>query len=136
MTIITVQNPEASAGDFEFQALGKECRVMPRIGQIFLRLGYEVFSVPGVSRAWRREFADRSYLIVTDLGGYGLPEPGGPYSAMYFSSADRLIESIPELTDPHQLYHWVCHVERLSRSPGRPATPVQPSAAHYDLFTN
>ncbi len=91
---------------------------MPRISRIFLRLGYEVFHVPGVSRAWRHDFGDRSYLLITDLGGYDLPEPGGPYAGMYFSARDELIECIPLMSSPRTLLGWIRHTERLSRAGG------------------
>lgn len=87
---------------------------MPRISPTFLRLGYEVWSVPGISRAWRREFADRSYLLITDIGGYDLPEIGGPYAGMYLSATDELIECVPWMFSARNLFGWVRHTERLA----------------------
>lgn len=87
---------------------------MPRISLMFLQQGYELFYVPGISRAWRRELPNRSYLLITDIGGYDLPEPGGPYSGMYLSAQDELIEFIPWMPDARGLFGWVRHAERLA----------------------
>ena len=86
---------------------------MPRSSRLFPRLGFKVWQVPGVSRAWHRELADRSYLLITDLGGYDLPEPGGPYAGMYLSAQDELIEFVPWLGDTAALSDWLRHVGRL-----------------------
>src|SRR5262245_30247945 len=91
-----------------------------RISLMFLQLGYELFHTPGVSRAWRHEYPDRSYLLITDIGGYDLPEPGGPYSGMYLSAGGDLIEIIPFARHTRDLFRWVQHTERLA-SRGNPA---------------
>ncbi|HWL07828.1 MAG TPA: hypothetical protein VNQ76_05470 [Planctomicrobium sp.] len=70
----------------------------------FQRLGFTVEHTPGVSRAWRYDFTDRSYLLVTDVEGYDLPEPGGPYSATWLSARNELLEFIPELLQTKDLY--------------------------------
>lgn len=109
---------------------------MPRVSQTFLRLGYEVWSVPGVSRAWRREFADRSYLLITDIGGYDLPEVGGPYAGMYLSAHDELIECVPWIPNSRNLFGWLRHTERLALAEPSSASGRARQAIHYDLFTN
>jgi hypothetical protein len=65
---------------------------MPATDHWFSRLGFEVFHSPGISRAWRYEFDDGRFLLVTDLGGYDLPEPGGPYSAILLSRSNEVLE--------------------------------------------
>lgn len=81
---------------------------------MFQRLGYDVFQVPGISRAWRYELSDRSYLLITDIGGYDLPQPGGPFSGMYLSGRDELVEIVPCLDSARDLFQWVRHIERLA----------------------
>ena len=70
------------------------------------RLGFHVWHVPGVSRAWRFEFVDGAYLLVTDLDGYDLPDPSGPYAAVAMSSGDEVIDSEPWLGDMNELFRW------------------------------
>lgn len=100
---------------------------MPRISLMFLQLGYELFHVPGISRAWRREFADRSYVLVTDIGGYDLPEPGGPYAAMHLSSRYDLLDINPCLFTTRELFVWIQRLERIAARQSlqnKTATPV------------
>lgn len=87
--------------------------MIPTIGTCFWRLGFKVWQVPGMSRAWRYEFTDGSYVLVTDLGGYDLPELGGPYAVMSLSPTDELIESREWLHSTGQLFRWLKHTERL-----------------------
>lgn len=87
---------------------------MPRISRLFPRLGYEVWQVSGVSRAWYRELPDRSYVLITDIGGYDLPEVGGPYAGMYLSAQNELIEFAPWLRHTAALSDWLRHVTRLA----------------------
>ncbi len=86
---------------------------MPATSRWFLRLGFEVWHVPGISRAWRYDFADGSFVLVTDLGGYDLPEPGGPYSAMSLSAANELVDYQEWLRDTKDLFHWFSRMSRL-----------------------
>lgn len=86
---------------------------MPATSRWFLRLGFEVWHVPGISRAWRYDFADGSFVLVTDLGGYDLPEPGGPYSAMSLSAANELVDYQEWLRDTKDLFRWFSRMSRL-----------------------
>jgi hypothetical protein len=69
---------------------------MPSSSPLLSRLGFEVWQVPGVSRAWRREFEDGSFILVTDLGGFDLPESGGPYCPMFLSRRFQLLNCARE----------------------------------------
>ncbi len=86
---------------------------MPATSRLFLTLGFHVWHIPGVSRAWRREFADGSFLLVTDSGGYDLPEPQGPWSGMFLSGRDEFIELAPPARRMQQIVRWIRHTERL-----------------------
>ncbi len=87
--------------------------MIPTTETWFWRLGFQVWQVPGMSRAWRYEFIEGSYVLVTDLGGYDLPELGGPYAVMSLSPTDELIESHEWLHSTGQLFRWFKHTERL-----------------------
>jgi len=87
---------------------------MPSTSNWLHRLEFEVWQVPGVSRAWRREFADGSYVLVTDPGGYDLPETGGPYSAMALTATDELRELQPLFSTTQDIYRWLRHCQRLT----------------------
>ena len=87
--------------------------MIPTTETWFWRLGFQVWQVPGMSRAWRYEFTDGSYVLVTDLGGYDLPDLGGPYAVMSLSPTDELIESHEWLHSTGQLFRWFKHTERL-----------------------
>jgi len=86
---------------------------MPASSRLFLTLGFEVWQVPGVSRAWRLELSDGSFVLVTDIGGYDLPEPGGPYSAIGMRRSYELIESVSLLRETKSLMRWLSHLQRL-----------------------
>jgi hypothetical protein len=77
------------------------------------QLGFHVWCVGGVSRAWRRFQDDGSYLLVTDVGGYDLPEPNGPYQAMLLTAQDELVEIQPPFWQASRLVRWLRRFERL-----------------------
>lgn len=105
---------------------------MPRISLMFLQLGYELFHVPGISRAWRREFADRSYVLITDIGGYDLPEPGGPYSAMHLSSRYELLDINPCLNTTRELFAWIQRLERIAARQSLQINTASPEAVRRE----
>ena len=45
-------------------------------------------------------------MLVTDVDGYDLPEPSGPYTAVAMSPTDEMIDSQPWLGDMNELLHW------------------------------
>jgi hypothetical protein len=79
---------------------------MPSSSPLLPRLGFEVWQVPGVSRAWRREFEDGSFLLVTDLGGFDLPESGGPYCPMFLSRQFQLLSCTQEPVAARGLFEF------------------------------
>jgi hypothetical protein len=87
----------------------------------FQRLGFHIWHLPGVSRAWRYEMINGSCVLITDLGGYDLPEPNGPYAAIALSSTDDLIEVQTCLRDPQEAVRWF---RRILRSCGNAASDV------------
>jgi hypothetical protein len=87
--------------------------MMPSTSRWFLQIGFQVWQVPGVSRAWHYEFANGSYVLVTDPGGYDLPELGGPYAAIALSLADEVIGHQERLRSTRQLVYWLRHIIRL-----------------------
>ena len=86
---------------------------MPATSRLFVDLGFQVWHIPGVSRSWKREYADGSFLMITDAGGYDLPEPKGPWTGMYFSRRDEFIESAPFADRMKEIVGWIRHTERL-----------------------
>ncbi len=87
----------------------------------FPALGFSVLHMPGISRAWRFEFADGSYLLVTDLEGYDLPQAGGPYSAVWLSAQDELFEHTPMLSQTKDRYRYWQHCVRTLRNSTQPS---------------
>jgi hypothetical protein len=86
----------------------------------FRELAFEIWQVPGISRAWKYEFADGSYVLVTDIGGYDLPDAGGPYVGLYLSNGDELIEHEPLLRNAKNLVRWFEHARRLTKYRAQP----------------
>jgi hypothetical protein len=84
------------------------------------RLGFHVWHRGGVCRAWERLLSDGSYILVTDVGGYDLPDPAGPYSGWLLSAADSLLECRTLLQTPRQLCRWLRHADRIAARRGRP----------------
>lgn len=77
------------------------------------QLGFHIWCVGGVSRAWRRFQQDGSYILVTDVGGYDLPEPNGPYQALQFTAKDELVDVRSLIGQASQLVRWLRRRERL-----------------------
>ena len=88
----------------------------PRSETWFVRMGFEVWHVPGVSRAWRRELDDGSCVLATDVGRFDLPSEGGPYSGLHLSREQELLEFVPLLRRSKDLHRWLRHAERAVRS--------------------
>ncbi len=87
----------------------------------FGRLGFQVWHCPGVSRAWRRILPAGDSVLITDVGGFDLPERGGPYAALLLSPRDELVEFEPFFERLGDLVHWIRHTER--RVSVRPQLP-------------
>jgi hypothetical protein len=68
--------------------------------------GFTIVHTPGISRAWRFDFSDGGCLLVTDVGGFDLPEPGGPYSATCLSRREELVEFVPLLRRTKDLHRY------------------------------
>lgn len=87
------------------------------------QLGFHIWCVGGISRAWRRFQCDGSYLLVTDIGGYDLPETNGPYQAMQLTANDELVEVRSLIWRASRLVRWLRGRERLidGNQPARPA---------------
>jgi hypothetical protein len=87
----------------------------PRPGTHWLaELGFECMHTPGISRAWQLHIDD-GYILITDIGGYDLPEIGAPAAAYVFSDADEVLEFEEFLKDSHALFNWVRSARRRSR---------------------
>jgi hypothetical protein len=102
----------------------------------FLRLGFDVSHVPGISRAWQCELTAGAYVLVTDIGGYDLPQHGGPYSAILISAADEIVELESWLPNLKGLLEWLRHAQRLmSRgSPLQQRSTTVASRMQRDMF--
>jgi hypothetical protein len=55
------------------------------------------------------------YILVTDIGGYDLPELGAPAMTYVFSKDDEVLEFEGFLKDSRTLFDWVCDARRRSR---------------------
>lgn len=85
---------------------------MPAPVHWLMRIGFQVSHVPGVSRAFHREFEDGSFIVITDLGGFDLPEPCGPFEALWLSARYDPLEHIDSFASSRELARWIRHVER------------------------
>jgi len=86
---------------------------MGQAGSVFAE-GWEVWHVPGLSRAWRCEFSDGHAILVTSVDGFDLPEGGGPYAALYLSPHDDCLAHEDYLAGPRQLARWLRRMHRLN----------------------
>ncbi|MDG3004317.1 hypothetical protein [Paludisphaera mucosa] len=77
-------------------------------------LGFAATHEPGISRAWRLDLED-GYLLITDLGGYDLPDVGAPASAYAFTKSDDLLDFAEFLVDSRALHGWIRSARRRSR---------------------
>jgi len=77
------------------------------------QLGFHIWCIAGVSRAWRRFDQNGSYVLVTDIGGFDLPEPNGPYQAVQLTAQDEFVESRSPIWRASQLVRWLRRRERL-----------------------
>lgn len=75
-------------------------------------LGFVVLHTPGVARAWQYEFPDGSSLLVTDAEGFDLPHPNGPYSIIHLSRRDELLDVVPLLLHPKDVYRFIRRQQR------------------------
>lgn len=75
-------------------------------GHWLAALGFELVHEPGMSRAWRLDLGE-GYLLVTDVGGYDLPDVGAAASAYLFTRWDELEEFAEALLDARALHGWV-----------------------------
>jgi hypothetical protein len=73
----------------------------------FVSQGFVVWHVPGMSRAWRREMPDGSYLLVTDLSGFDLPAAGETCIACHFTALDEILRHSTDLNDEDSLSAWI-----------------------------
>ena len=89
--------------------------VKPTKSYWFVEMGFEESHSPGVSRAWRYQFADGSFVLVTDVGGYDLPPLRGPYSGMHLSAQLELLDIAPLVRSTRDLYRWLRHRQRKQR---------------------
>ncbi|WP_165252622.1 hypothetical protein [Paludisphaera soli] len=90
-------------------------------GHWLAALGFELVHEPGISRAWRLDLAG-GYLLITDVGGYDLPEVGAAASAYRFTRGDELEEFVEVLLDARSLHAWIRRARRRAgwRSRGSP----------------
>jgi hypothetical protein len=87
------------------------------------QLGFHIWCVGGIARAWRCFQRDGSYLLVTDIGGFDLPELHGPYQAMQLTANDELVDVQPLIRQASRLVRWLRRRERLVNGI-QPATPA------------
>jgi hypothetical protein len=86
---------------------------MSKAGSVFAE-GWDVWHVPGFSRAWRREFPDGHSVLVTGIDGFDLPDDGGPYAALYLSPHDDCVEHDDYLAEPRHLVRWLGRMDRIN----------------------
>lgn len=68
---------------------------------------FVVYHTPGIARALMHCGSSGNYILLTDIGGFDLPDPGGPFVAQQLSVDDRLISGPETLADRQQLVDWL-----------------------------
>lgn len=73
----------------------------------WIERGFKVHHKPGVSRAFIRTEADGRQLILTDLGGFDLPNRNGPFLICVIDRNDQLVDGPVELPTRLALARWL-----------------------------
>lgn len=73
----------------------------------FAAQGFTIWHVPGMSRTWRRELPDGSYLLVTDPSGFDLPAAGEACAAMHLGGHDEALNYTADIVDEIALLAWI-----------------------------
>ncbi len=75
-----------------------------------LAWGFQLCHHGGISRAWQRILEDGRVLLVTDEGGFDLPEPDGPFHLIELSPDQEMIGEVVRLGNPLALRHYLGHI--------------------------
>ena len=73
----------------------------------WIERAFGVIQKPGVSRAWRRTERDGTEIILTDLGGFDLPNRDGPFCAIHLDGEDRVVAGPKVLYSRLALAVWL-----------------------------
>ncbi len=73
----------------------------------WIERGFRVFHKPGVSRAWIRVESDGRQLILTDTGGFDLPNRNGPFQICVLNQDDEFTEGPVTLPNRLALARWL-----------------------------
>lgn len=73
----------------------------------WIERGFQMVHKPGVSRAWVRVESDGRQLILTDTGGFDLPDPNGPFQICIFNRVDEVTDGPVELPNRLALARWL-----------------------------
>ncbi|MEM6365691.1 MAG: hypothetical protein AAF745_14780 [Planctomycetota bacterium] len=73
----------------------------------WIERGFRLLHKPGVSRAWVRVESDGRQLILTDIGGFDLPNRDGPFLICIINRDDELIDGPVELPNRLALARWL-----------------------------
>lgn len=73
----------------------------------WIERGFQMVHRPGISRAWVRVEADGRQLILTDTGGFDLPDREGPFQICIVNRNDEMTDGPIELVDRLALARWL-----------------------------
>lgn len=73
----------------------------------WIERGFQIVHKPGVSRALVRVESDGRQLVLTDTGGFDLPDRNGPFQICIINSGDELLEGPVELPSRLALARWL-----------------------------
>ncbi len=85
------------------KSLAKTIAVSESFVKRWATTGFDVWHLGGISRAWRKLLPDGGYILVTDVGGYDLPEEDGPFLVWRFASDDQLVGDVFTVHDVNEL---------------------------------
>ena len=73
----------------------------------WIERGFQMVQKPGVSRAWLRLESDGRQLILTDTGGFDLPDREGPFQICILDRDDEVTDGPTELPNRLALARWL-----------------------------
>lgn len=78
-----------------------------RFYQQWIERAFRVEHVPGVARSWQRFEPDGSLIILTDAGGFDLPNRNGPFYATHLGQDDLVLAGPIQLPTRLSLAVWL-----------------------------
>lgn len=73
----------------------------------WVQRGFRVDHRPGVSRAYVREEPQGDFFLLTDPGGFDLPDQNGPFQITHFSAQQDVLDGPCDFANRLELAAWL-----------------------------